>query len=122
MTSIRRSVEEKKPTIAFLQGHGELSYGQTMRARSLIAPYYILKDVKIGDSIAALNDVDGLIIAGPKEKFSGKELYIIDQFVMRGGKLMCFMEALDLPEDSLNQTGISHTARYSFALNSHSVA
>ncbi|MEJ6492586.1 MAG: Gldg family protein [Flavobacteriales bacterium] len=116
MTSIRRSVEEKKPTIAFLQGHGELSYGQTMRARSLIAPYYILKDVKIGDSIAALNDVDGLIIAGPKEKFSGKELYIIDQFVMRGGKLMCFMDALDLPEDSLNQTGISHTTRYSTGL------
>ncbi len=116
MTSIRRSVEVKKPTIAFLQGHGELSYGQTMRARSLIAPYYILKDVKIGDSIAALNDVDGLIIAGPKEKFSGKELYVIDQFVMRGGKLMCFMEALDLPEDSLNQTGISHTARYSTGL------
>ena len=116
MTSIRRSVEEKKPTIAFLQGHGELTYAESMRARSLIAPYYLLKDVKIGDSIAALNDVDGLIIAGPKEKFSGKELYIIDQFVMRGGKLMCFMEALLLPEDTLNQTGISHTERYSTGL------
>ncbi len=116
MTSIRRSVEVRKPIIGFLHGHGELTFQETMRARALIAPYYTLRDVEIKDSLAALEELDGLVIAGPREKFSGKDLYIIDQFVMRGGKLLCFMDALYLPEDSLNKTGVSHTERYSTGL------
>lgn len=115
-TSIRRAVEERKPIIGFLAGHGELTYAETQRARALISPYYVLRDVTINDSLAALNDLDGLIIARPTQRFSGKDLYIIDQFVMRGGKLMCFLDALKLPIDSLNATGVSHTERYSTGL------
>jgi ABC-2 type transport system permease protein len=112
MTSIRRAVEKKKPVIGFLQGHGELTYGETLRARALISPYYNLRDVTINDTLSKLNDIDGLIIARPTERFSPKDLYIIDQFVMRGGKLMCFLDALKLPMDSLYATGVSHTERY----------
>lgn len=117
MTSIRRSVEKKKPIIGFLQGHGELNYAETQRARSLISPYYILRDVAINDTLSALDELDGLIIARPRSRFSGKDLYVIDQFVLRGGKLMCFLDELYLPEDSLKATGVSHTERYSTGLS-----
>jgi len=117
MTSIRRSVEKTKPVIGILQGHGELTYGETQRARSLISPYFSIRDITINDSLAALDDVDGLIIARPKNKFSDRDLYVVDQFVMRGGKLMCFMDALELNEDTLMATGISHTNRYKTGLD-----
>jgi gliding-associated putative ABC transporter substrate-binding component GldG len=117
MTSIRRSVEDEKPIIGFLQGHGELTYAETQRARSLISPYYILRDVAIKDTLSALDDLDGLIIARPTEPFSSKDLYVLDQFVLRGGKLMCFIDALKLPLDSLNSTGVSHTERYNLGLD-----
>jgi len=117
MTSIRRSVEKTKPVIGILQGHGELTYGETQRARSLISPYFSIRDITINDSLAALDDVDGLIIARPKNKFSVRDLYVVDQFVMRGGKLMCFMDALELNEDTLMATGISHTNRYKTGLD-----
>jgi len=117
MTSIRRSVEKMKPIVGILQGHGELTYGETQRARALISPYYSIRDITINDSLAALDDVDGLIIARPKSKFSDRDLYVIDQFVMRGGKLMCFMDALEFNEDTLMSTGISHTNRYSTGLD-----
>lgn len=117
LSAMRRLTQTSKPTIAFLQGHGELTYAQTMRARALIAPYYQLKDVQLNDSIAALKDVDGLIIADPQTPFSQKDLYLIDQFVMRGGKLMCFLNTLALNEDTLNATGMTHTTRKNLLLD-----
>ena len=117
LSSIRNITQTAKSRIAFLQGHGELNYNQTIRARSLIAPYYALTECNLNDSLAALNDVDGLIIANPQTPFSNKDLYIIDQFVMRGGKLMCFMNTLHLEEDTLMSRGITHTIRKNLKLD-----
>lgn len=111
ISSLRRATQKTKPRVGFLQGHGELSFAQTQRARALIAPYYAIADVNINDSLAALDNIDGLIIARPTQKFNDRELYIIDQFVMRGGRLMCFLDALHLDEDSLNKNGMTHTTR-----------
>jgi len=111
ISSLRRATEVKKQRIAFLQGHGELSYAETQRARALISPYFNIADITIKDSLAALDQVDGLVIARPLTKFTEKELYIIDQFVMRGGRLMCFLDALRLNEDSLNRNGQTHSTR-----------
>jgi gliding-associated putative ABC transporter substrate-binding component GldG len=117
LSAMRRLTQTSKPTIAFLQGHGELNPAQTMRARALISPYYQIKDVALNDSIAALKDVDGLIIADPQTPFSQKDLYLIDQFVLRGGKLLCFMNTLALNEDTLNATGMTHTTRKNLLLD-----
>ena len=117
ISAIRRSTQEKKPRVAFLQGHGELSYAQTLRVRSLIDPYYNVGDITINDSINALDNVEGLVIARPTQPFSDKDKYVIDQFVMRGGRLMCFVDKLYLPEDTLNRKGVSHTTRYNLELD-----
>ena len=117
ISAIRRSTQEKKPRIAFLQGHGELTYPETLRARALIEPYYTVEDITINDSISALNNVQGLVIARPTQPFSEKDKYVIDQFVMRGGRLMCFIDKLYLQEDTLNRTGVSHTTRYNLELD-----
>jgi len=116
ISSMRKLVQKEKQRIAFLQGHGELNPNQTLRIRSLIAPYYAITDVRLNDSISALVDVDGLIIADPQAPFSNKDLYLIDQFVMRGGKLMCFMNTLYLNEDSLMARGVTHTMRKNLKL------
>lgn len=117
ISAIRRSTQKSKPRIAFLQGHGELTYAETQRVRSLISPYYRVEDLWLNDSIDALKDVKGLIIARPTGIFSERDKYLIDQFVMNGGRLMCFLDKLQLNEDTLNLTGISHTTRYNLELD-----
>ncbi len=117
MSSIRRATQNKKPRVAFLQGHGELKYCNTQRMRALLSPYFGLTDITINDSLAALNNVDGLIIARPTSAFSDKDLYIIDQFVMRGGRLMCFLDALNIDEDTLDKKGTTHTIRYNTGID-----
>lgn len=112
VSSIRRAVQKTKPRIAFLQGHEELSFAETQRTRALISNYYSIADVTIDGNIDALDKFDGLVIARPRTKFSDKDLYVIDQFLMKGGRLMCFLDALYLNEDSLKMKGVTHTIRY----------
>jgi len=116
-SSLRRSVQSEKKKIGFLQGHGELTYAQTQRARALITPYYKVDDVSIDGNIHALDDLQGLIIANPRDKFDPRDLFVIDQFVMNGGRLMCFLDALDLNEDTLNMKGMVHTTRVNTGLD-----
>ena len=112
ISSLRRVTQESKPRIAFIQGHGELKYQETQRIRALISPYFAITDVTLNDSIHALDNVDGVVIARPTTKYSDKDLYIIDQYLMKGGKLMCFLDQLYLPEDSLEKNFKTHTIRY----------
>jgi gliding-associated putative ABC transporter substrate-binding component GldG len=116
VSSLRRSVQKTKPKIGFLQGHGELTYAQTIRARSLLKPYYKLKDVEINNATDALDDIEGLIIAAPRKPLSEQDLFIIDQFLMRGGKLMCFVDALDFNQDSLKANGVTYSTRLNTGL------
>jgi ABC-2 type transport system permease protein len=117
ISAIRRVTQSEKPRVAFLQGHGELTYAQTQRVRMLIAPYYTVEDITLNDSINALDGVKGLIIARPTKPFSDKDKYLIDQFVMKGGRLMCFLDKLQVPEDTLNAKGVTHTSRYTLEID-----
>jgi gliding-associated putative ABC transporter substrate-binding component GldG len=117
ISAIRRSTQTEKPRIAFLQGHGELNKAQTQRVRSLISPYYSVEDINLNDSIDALKGVKGLIIARPRAPLSEKDKYLVDQFLMKGGRLMCFIDKLNIDEDTLNQKGVVHTTRYNLELD-----
>ncbi len=117
ISAIRRSTQTEKPRIGFLQGHGELNSAETQRVRALISPYYTVEDIFLNDSIEALDGVKGLVIARPRVALSEKDKYLIDQFLMRGGRLMCFLDKLYIDEDTLNQKGIVHTTRYNLELD-----
>ncbi len=117
LSSIRRATQKLKPRLAFLQGHGELTFAQTQRARTLVSPYYTVEDISLNDSIDALKGVEGLVIARPTQPFTEKDKYIIDQFVMKGGRLMCFLDKLIVPEDSLTKNGFTHTMRHTLELD-----
>lgn len=111
ISAIRRATQIEKPRIAFLQGHGELRYAETQRIRNLISPYYTVEDITLNDSLNALKGVKGLIIAAPRQPLSDKDKYLIDQFVMNGGRLMCFVDKLTFPIDSLRKNGMTPTTR-----------
>ena len=110
-SAIRELTKNNKKRIGFLQGHGELNPEETVTAKILLNKNYYFNEVTINDSIGKLDDFDGLIIADPKTPFSIKDLFVIDQFVLNGGKLMVFMNTLDINKDSLNYNWGAHTTR-----------
>jgi ABC-2 type transport system permease protein len=108
---VHELILKKKKRIGFLQGHGELRPEETKATKLLLKNFYFMNEVTINDTLNKLNDFDALIIADPKKPFSEKDLYVIDQFVMNGGKLMVFMNTLDIPIDSLEINLGTHTMR-----------
>jgi len=115
VNGLRLAVADRKPVIGFLQGHGEWNENRTMVFRSMLAKNYNTRNVSINDSIGALDKLDGLIIAGPKLRFSEKDKYVIDQFLLNGGKLMYFVDPIKVDHDTLFYKGYTQT--YSKALN-----
>ncbi|PIR94819.1 hypothetical protein COT95_02105, partial [Candidatus Falkowbacteria bacterium CG10_big_fil_rev_8_21_14_0_10_37_6] len=53
--------------------------------------------------------INTLIIAGPKETFSERQKYVVDQFIMRGGEAIFLLNGVNI-NDSLqavpNDTGL----------------
>jgi gliding-associated putative ABC transporter substrate-binding component GldG len=116
VSSIRRTVTENKKRIGFLTGHGELDEHRTGRLRELLAPYYKMKDVELAGETSLLN-LEGLIIAQPKKSFTTKDKFLIDQFIMKGGKVMWFLDQIKVNEDSLFLKGETFGIPYNLNLD-----
>ena len=105
ISSIRRVTHEKKKAIGFLQGHGELTKQETWDVRQTLEKDYVVDDVEIKGMLNAFEDLDALVIAKPDSSFNEKDKFIIDQFIMNGGKVMWFIDPIDVNRDSLAFTG-----------------
>lgn len=113
MSAIRKVTLDKVPTIGILKGHGEHGVSQgpvkdvnaqddyETLLRELSANYDI-SNVLI-DQSAPIDDIDTLIVAGPQEELSERELYVIDQFIVQGGNVVFLV-------DNVTLDGVSGTA------------
>ena len=105
ISSVRRVTNTHPKSIGFLQGHGELNENQTREVRLALKRDYNVGDIEIEGNIHALDEIDALVVAKPIERFNEKEKFVIDQFVMTGGKVLWFIDAIDVNLDSLAFTG-----------------
>lgn len=103
LTKAIRLLQNKTPeNIAFLTGHGELNeYEVADFTASLLQKYEV-------DRIAAdqLNSSDknyaALIIAQPRDEFSREDKYLIDQYLMNGGRILWLIDEVAVSMDSLS--------------------
>ncbi len=86
--AINKLIQDKRPIIAFTTGHGEptvaegFNYANQMLQREFQVQYLNLDNLR---NIPP--EVDALFIVSPQEEFSKWERYLVDQFIMRGGKV-----------------------------------
>lgn len=111
METIRRVTREKKKTLAFLHGHGELAEPNTVGLTKLLEKDYAIVHTSLNGNINALDNIDGLIIADPKEKYSNKDLFLIDQYLMDGGNILIAHCPIDVNNDSLQAKVAVHSTR-----------
>ena len=68
---------------------------------------YNLDPNKCSERLDALNKTDLLIVAKPKTAITDKELFVIDQYIMNGGKVIWLIDMLDVDETLLKDTNIT---------------
>ncbi len=87
-STISKLIAKKAPIIAFTEGHGELEANQTAMLETILGRTMNTLRIQL-DSVYIINDeVDILIIAGPEEQLNERSQFIIDQYIMNGGKGM----------------------------------
>lgn len=100
ITAINNLCIDSIKKIAFIEGHGELDPYETGDITKEIAKYYQVDRGKI-DHVASLDNYIAIIIAKPQKAFTEKEKFTIDQYIMNGGKVLWFIDAVDVNMDSL---------------------
>ena len=100
--AIQKLQQTHQPLLAFSNGHGEVPQSQLGEViKDLQAQQFAVStiDLSIGNKVDDLVDV--LIFAKPTQAFTEKEKYKIDQYLMRGGKILWLLDQMAVDMDSL---------------------
>ncbi len=91
--SIQKIVKQHPAKIAFLQGHGESGIQQLEGfLEALAAQSFQLDKVELDKDKLLNNQIDILIIAKPQTAFNDYEKFLIDQYIMHGGKTLWMLD------------------------------
>lgn len=113
--AVKTMVSRKKASVAFIEGHGELNKDEVMDITRSLSKRYNVKRISIDEKITSLNrrsyesdssvlivpNYDAIIIAKPTTSFSEKDKFIIDQYIMYGGKVLWLVDPVFATMDSL---------------------
>jgi gliding-associated putative ABC transporter substrate-binding component GldG len=121
--AITKITTKKKKRIAVLKGNGQLADKYQADYLFNLKEYYQLGEFNLDSLqdnpqkiIENLNRFDAALIVKPSEAFSDNEKYILDQFVMNGGKTMWLIDKVVADIDSL-QNENNTTLAYPRELN-----
>lgn len=96
--AIRKITQPEKKRIALIQEHGELDSLETAgMLNSLLENYQVLK-VKLSQK-TVLEGYDAVIVAKPRIAFTEREKYLLDQYLVKGGRLLFFIDQLSVNMD-----------------------
>ncbi|MBQ2508316.1 MAG: gliding motility-associated ABC transporter substrate-binding protein GldG [Bacteroidales bacterium] len=122
----------EKPRVGFLLGHGELERGALYDIQMSLYESYSMENVVLNNDINALtgrnrnskdstmsffNKYDVLVVAKPTKEFTDQELYLIDQYVMYGGRVLWLIDPLNADLDSLAEQSQAVAIRYPLNLD-----
>ncbi|MCS6934365.1 MAG: gliding motility-associated ABC transporter substrate-binding protein GldG [Chitinophagales bacterium] len=113
--AIKKLTQYRPPRIGFLRGHGELSEIELADIKQTLQQlHYEVKDFDITQNYYIPDRFDAIVIAKPRFSFlnpvKDKEeihKFKIDQYIMRGGKVLWLIDGTNATMDSLrgNPTG-----------------
>jgi ABC-2 type transport system permease protein len=106
-----------RPQIGFIEGHGELDTLETYDIAAALSDFYVVKRVEINQQLRALDGLKAIVIAKPDTTFSDQDKFIIDQFIMKGGRVLWVFDPLYTPVDSLSRRGNTVAIPYELGID-----
>ena len=102
INAFQKLERDKKSTVAFLEGHGEFNQFEVLDFTNALQGDFNVLRTTAETLKTKISETDILIVAGPKEPFSEKDKFLIDQFVMHGGKVLWLIDPVKVSLDSLS--------------------
>lgn len=105
--AIRSLTQTKVEKIAFLEGHGELTEREVYDLTQALARYYQIDRGVLGKESGVLDEYKAVIIADPQTAFSDEDKYILDQYLMQGGRILWVVNGVRFSQDFLSSEGMT---------------
>lgn len=93
--------------IAFLEGHGELGEHEVWDLSQQLSHYFQIDRGRLGNETGVLDNYKVVIIAGAQQPFTDADKYILDQYIMNGGRVVWLTDGIYFSEDMLSQDGVT---------------
>ncbi len=115
INAIGKLTKTSIPSVVFTTDHGELDNFESADIAYELSKIYEVGQIELGGKLTSLMrritsdsvsyvmvpNFDLLVIAKPKKPFSTKEIFLLDQYIMHGGKIVWALDAVDANMDSL---------------------
>lgn len=103
-SGIKTATQERSGRIAVLTGHGEQNDRRIQDFGLTLRQYYDVRKVDLG-VVENLQEYDLAILIKPTMPFSEFDKFKLDQFVVKGGKLLLLMDGIRAELDSIRPEG-----------------
>ena len=94
--------QEKKENVAFLTGHDELEEVQVHDISVMLSESFNIHRITSADLLSVPGSFKTLIVANPTKPFPEKDKFAIDQYLMRGGRILWLIDPVSVSLDSLS--------------------
>ena len=122
-TAIKKVTVDEIATIGYLSSHQTHSLAESLRAADQgLRELYSVREVVLSEAEPSIaEDIDTLLIVGPKEKFNDDQLRAINAFVVRNGALLVLLDGVSIGQGLVankNNTGLDILLnQYGISLN-----
>ena len=103
--------------VAFIEGHNELSEIEVYDASDALSRYFQIDRGVLGYDANVLDGYSAIIIAKPMTAYSERDKFIIDQYIMRGGRVLWLIDGARMSNDMLSEGGVSPLIKLDVNLN-----
>lgn len=105
--AIHGLLQNEVPRVAFIEGHGELPEENVFDISTSLSRYFRIDRGVLGDDPHILDPYKVVIIADPQGSFSDADKYILDQYLMHGGRILWVLNGVRFSNQVLADEGFT---------------
>jgi ABC-2 type transport system permease protein len=109
-SAIQSLTRQNVPLVAYAMGNGEPEGPETYDLRQTLSNKYRFYLLNLQQQPFISESIKALLVVKPTVGFTDEEKLKLDQYVMRGGRVLFLMDALNAGMDSLENNGHEFTA------------
>jgi len=87
--------------VAFIEGHGEIPEAEVADLTINLARFFTVDRGVIGGNPGILDKYAAVVVAGPEKEFNENDKFVLDQYIMNGGKVLWLVDEVSVNADSL---------------------
>lgn len=99
-SAIKKVTQREKPRLALIQGHKELNSLPISDLRISMDEFFMTEEILL-DNDSALTGYQAAVLIQPKIPYTEEEKFRLDQFIMRGGKVLFMLDMVQMNLDSI---------------------